>query len=67
MTLNILPILYIIISLFMTFSNKPPENTGGGNDQAAQMMKMMRWMPVMFGFIFYNMPSGLVLYLRCRP
>ena len=60
-TLNILPILYIIISLFMTFSNKPPENNGG-NEQAAQMMKMMRWMPVMFGFIFYNMPSGLVLY-----
>jgi YidC/Oxa1 family membrane protein insertase len=61
-TLNILPIVYIIISLYMTFSNKPPENTGGGNEQAAQMMKMMRWMPVMFGFIFYNMPSGLVLY-----
>lgn len=59
-TLNILPILYMIISLFMTFSNKPPAN--GGNDQAAQMMKMMRWMPVMFGVIFYNMPSGLVLY-----
>ena len=23
---------------------------------------MMRWMPVVFGAIFYNMPSGLVLY-----
>ncbi|TVR41186.1 MAG: membrane protein insertase YidC [Planctomycetota bacterium] len=60
-TLNVLPILYMVISLFMTFSNKPPPNTSG-NDQAAQMMKIMRWLPVLFGVIFYNMPSGLVLY-----
>lgn len=61
-TINVLPILYIIISLFMTFSNKPVAPSSGGNDQAQQMMKIMRWLPVMFGVIFYNMPSGLVLY-----
>ncbi len=24
--------------------------------------KMMKFMPLMFGFMFYNLPSGLVLY-----
>ncbi|TVR10938.1 MAG: membrane protein insertase YidC [Planctomycetota bacterium] len=61
-TINVLPILYMVISLFMTFSNKPPAASAGSNDQAQQMMKIMRWLPVMFGVIFYNMPSGLVLY-----
>jgi len=27
---------------------------------------MMRWMPVLFGVIFYNMPSGLVLYFTIQ-
>lgn len=27
-----------------------------------QQAKMMQFMPLMFGFFFYNMPSGLVLY-----
>ena len=43
----------------MSYSMKIPE---GGDPQQAQMMKMMRWMPVIFGVIFYAMPSGLVLY-----
>jgi YidC/Oxa1 family membrane protein insertase len=23
---------------------------------------MMQWMPIVFGFLFYKLPSGLVLY-----
>jgi YidC/Oxa1 family membrane protein insertase len=30
--------------------------------QVQQQQKMMKIMPIMFGFIFYQMPSGLVLY-----
>jgi len=32
--------------------------TGGDKTQAA----MMKWMPVVFTFMFLNFPSGLVLY-----
>jgi YidC/Oxa1 family membrane protein insertase len=31
-------------------------------DQAGQQKMMLLMMPVFFGFLFYNMPSGLVLY-----
>ena len=36
----------------------------GASEQQVQMAKMMRWMPVIFGFFFYfwAMPAGLVLY-----
>jgi YidC/Oxa1 family membrane protein insertase len=32
------------------------------SDQAAQQQKMMKWMPLMFVLILYQMPSGLCLY-----
>jgi len=32
------------------------------SSQADQQKMMARIMPIMFGFIFYNLPSGLVLY-----
>jgi len=35
---------------------------GGGKEVSEQQKMMSTIMPVMFGFIFYNMPSGLVLY-----
>jgi YidC/Oxa1 family membrane protein insertase len=31
-------------------------------EQQQQQKMMLIIMPIMFGFIFYNMPSGLVLY-----
>ena len=33
-----------------------------GDPQQQQTQKMMAFMPVFFGFLFYNMASGLVLY-----
>ena len=36
--------------------------TGVTREQKEQQKLMMILMPVMFGFIFYTMPSGLVLY-----
>jgi len=64
MTLNPLPLVYIGVSLFMHRLYKPTTQVDP-NSQQAQMMKMMRWLPVVFGVIFYNMPSGLVLYFTC--
>jgi YidC/Oxa1 family membrane protein insertase len=37
--------------------------SSGASSTAAEQQKMMMYiMPVLFGVIFYNMPSGLVLY-----
>ena len=51
---NILPIL---MSVGMYFQTKLTPTSGGG-----QMAAMNTMMPLIMVFIFYNMPSGLVLY-----
>lgn len=58
--LNVLPILMIVaMALQQKFTPRP----SSGDAQAEQTQKMMMWMmPIMFGFLFYGMPSGLVLY-----
>lgn len=54
--LNILPILMTIFSFIQTkVSHGGQSNTGQG-----KMMELM--MPLVFLFVFWNMPSGLVLY-----
>ncbi len=58
-TLNPLPLIYIAVTVWMSLTQKMPT---GGDPQQEQMAKMMRWMPVVFGGVFYNMPAGLVLY-----
>jgi YidC/Oxa1 family membrane protein insertase len=63
LSLNPLPIIYIGVSAWMSFSQTPPSN---GDPQQEMMFKMMRWLPVIFGIIFYNMPSGLVLYFTVQ-
>jgi len=52
--LNVLPIL---MALAMYFQTKLTPTSGGG-----QMAAMNTMMPLIMIFIFYNMPSGLVLY-----
>ncbi len=59
LSFNPLPILYIAATAVMSFTQPIPPST---DPQQEQMAKMMRWMPIVFGVIFYNMPSGLVLY-----
>ena len=56
--INILPIL-MAIGMFMQ-QKITMKSTGG--ESAEQQKMMMIIMPVMFGFIFYRMPAGLVLY-----
>jgi len=63
-SVNILPILMAITMFFQQKMSIPASSsTAGAEDSVQQQQKMMLvLMPVLFGFIFYNMPSGLVLY-----
>jgi len=57
-SVNLLP---LIMAVGMFFQQKISQQKSSG--AMAEQQKMMVWiMPVMFGFIFYNFPSGLVLY-----
>lgn len=55
---NILP---IVMALGMFFQQKLTSASASGSSAEQQKM-MLIIMPIMFGFIFYRMPSGLVLY-----
>jgi YidC/Oxa1 family membrane protein insertase len=55
--INILPIL---MAIAMAFQQKLSQ--GGSKKMSEQQRLMAGIMPIMFGLIFYNMPSGLVLY-----
>ena len=59
--LRLLPILYVIT---MIFSMKISQSgAAGATGQAAGMNKMFTYfMPIMFFFVLYNAPSGLILY-----
>ncbi|MBU0683816.1 MAG: membrane protein insertase YidC [Candidatus Omnitrophica bacterium] len=58
--LNILPLL---MAGMMIVQQKASQGTATVSAEQAQQQKMMMLlMPVLFGFLFYNMPSGLVLY-----
>jgi YidC/Oxa1 family membrane protein insertase len=56
--INILPVI-MAIGMFV----QQKISTGKATGQAAEQQRMMLIiMPIMFGIIFYRMPSGLVLY-----
>lgn len=54
---NLLPILMLVAMMIQQKLSAPK---GAPRDEQQKMMALM--MPIMFGFIFYNLPSGLVLY-----
>jgi YidC/Oxa1 family membrane protein insertase len=61
-SINILPLLMVGV---MIVQQKISQGLTGGavtDDQASQQKMMMVMMPLLFGFLFYKMPSGLVLY-----
>ena len=62
LSLNPLPLIYIAVTIWMSLTTPIPTTAAGGDPMQEQMAKSMRWMPVLFGLIFYNMPAGLVLY-----
>jgi YidC/Oxa1 family membrane protein insertase len=56
-SLNLLPLLVIVA---MLIQQKMTPMAATGQNQTQQ--KMMQYMPVFFGFLFYSMPSGLTVY-----
>ncbi len=56
-SVNILPILMCVAMFIQQKVSQP-----GGHAQTEQQKQMAVFMPILFGFIFYNLPSGLVLY-----
>lgn len=59
---HILPILMAIV-MYVQQKISYPQTQAGLSEQQVQQQKMMAtMMPFLFGFIFYNFPSGLVLY-----
>jgi len=58
--LRLLPILYVAT---MVFSMKVSQSAASGGGSNANMTKIFTYvMPIMFFFILYNAPSGLILY-----
>jgi len=61
-TLNLLP---IIMTFAMIVQQKVSTGMKGSEDPKSpvhQQQKMMLFMPIIFGVMLYNLPSGLVLY-----
>lgn len=60
--LRLLPIIYVVTQLFFGKITQYGGSTAGQNQNAASMKFMMYGMPIMFFFLFYNAPSGLLIY-----
>lgn len=55
--INLLPLL--VIGAMLIQQQMTPMAAGGQNEA---QQKMMKYMPVIIGFLFYNMPAGLNVY-----
>ncbi len=56
-SVNILPIVMTLIWVLQNRFTMP-----GRGGVKSEQQKLMAWLPVIFGVLFYNWPSGLVLY-----
>jgi YidC/Oxa1 family membrane protein insertase len=57
-SINILPLLMVVLSVWQQRSMPKP-----ADEQQAQQMRMMKWMPIVFAVILYNYTAGLALYM----
>jgi len=55
---NLLPILTVILFVVQQKMFMPP----AADEQSAMQQKMMNYMMIVFGFMFYRLPSGLCVY-----
>ncbi|MCH2363530.1 MAG: YidC/Oxa1 family membrane protein insertase, partial [Planctomycetes bacterium] len=55
---NLLPVLYVVLTM-LNFKMQPRSD----DPQAAAQQKMMGFMMIFFGFIFYRFASGFMLYI----
>ncbi|MBP5232753.1 MAG: YidC/Oxa1 family insertase periplasmic-domain containing protein, partial [Planctomycetes bacterium] len=61
LTINPLPLIYLVLQ-FVQMGMMPKSS----DPQMQAQQKMMRFMPLIFVFIFYSMPAGLVLYFAVQ-
>ena len=61
-SINILPLLMLTVMVLQQKITQSFSSVALTDEQAKQQKTMMIIMPVFFGFIFYKMPSALVLY-----
>ena len=61
-SINILPLIMVAAMVIQQKISTKSMGAAVTEEQKQQQKMMLMIMPVMFGFIFYNMPSGLVLY-----
>ena len=59
--LNLLPVIYVAFQLWQ--QSMTPKSS---DPTVAQQQAMMKIMPVVFMFIFYGMPAGLLLYFTVQ-
>jgi YidC/Oxa1 family membrane protein insertase len=57
-SLNILPLLMVGLSIWQQRMMPKP-----ADEQQAQQMRMMKWMPIVFAVILYNYTAALALYM----
>jgi YidC/Oxa1 family membrane protein insertase len=55
---NILPVLAVTLMVVQQQLSMPPT----ADDQMQQQYRMMKWMMILMGLMFYKMPSGLCIY-----
>ena len=60
--IRILPVIYLASQLLYGKITQNGGTAAGAGTSATQMKFMMYGMPIVFFFIFYNAPSGLLLY-----
>jgi len=60
--INILPLVMVVLMVFQQKVSTKVMGSAVTEEQKQQQKMMLVIMPIMFGFIFYNMPSGMVLY-----
>ncbi len=56
--LRLLPVIFVVTQII---SSRFMQNPGAGNQ--SQMKMMMYVLPIVFFFVLYNLPSGLLVYL----
>jgi YidC/Oxa1 family membrane protein insertase len=61
-SINILPLIMVAAMVVQQKISTASAGAAVSDEQKQQQKVMLIVMPIMFGFIFYNMPSGLVLY-----
>jgi YidC/Oxa1 family membrane protein insertase len=61
-SINILPLLMVGLMVVQQKISSKVMGAAVTEEQRQQQKIMLIMMPIMFGFIFYNMPSGMVLY-----